>query len=281
MILNPIQFLAGLVISLGIGAIAYRRQWLTGGGVLGAVLIGTLTFGLGGLSWAMVVVAFFVSSSLLTHYRSVEKHEASAEFEKGGRRDFLQVMANGGVSAALAVALVFLPQAAHILFAAFVGALATVTADTWATELGMLSRDPPRLITNWQPARSGESGAVSVLGLIAAATGALLVGSIGLLGKFIEGLFVDEFVSAWSWLPTAALFAGVVGSVADSMLGATVQAMYYCPTDDTLTEKAIHRCGRAAIHLRGLLWMNNDMVNFLASILGALCGAGVYFAIGR
>src|SRR5262245_20548637 len=155
--LNPIQFLAGLVISLGIGAIAYLRRWLTQGGVLGAVLIGTLTFGFGGLSWAMVVVVFFVSSSLLTHYRAAEKHEASVEFEKGGRRDFLQVMANGGVGAALAVALLFLPQAAHILFAAFVGALATVTADTWATELGLLSRDPPRLITNWQPARSGES----------------------------------------------------------------------------------------------------------------------------
>ena len=75
MVLNSIQFLAGLVISLGIGAIAYRRRWLTQGGVFGAVLIGTLTFGLGGLSWAMVVVAFFVSSSLLTHYRSAEKHE--------------------------------------------------------------------------------------------------------------------------------------------------------------------------------------------------------------
>src|SRR4051812_6874375 len=120
------QAAMGLLISIGIGVVAYRRHWLSRGGVLGAVLVGTLTFGLGGLSWAMVVVAFFVSSSLLTHYRANEKHAAAAEFDKGGRRDLLQVLANGGVAICLAVATLFFPQASHILFAAFVGAMATV-----------------------------------------------------------------------------------------------------------------------------------------------------------
>src|SRR5436189_125726 len=72
-----IQLVLGFVISALIGALAYLRQSLTAGGVAGAVIVGTLTFGLGGLSWALVIVAFFVSSSLLTHYRSALKRRGS------------------------------------------------------------------------------------------------------------------------------------------------------------------------------------------------------------
>src|SRR6266545_1694464 len=98
------QLALGFVISALVGLIAYRRESLSPGGVAGAVAVGTLTFGLGGLSWAMVVVSFFVSSSLLSHYQSAQKREASEEFVKGGRRDFAQGAANGGVAVLLAAA---------------------------------------------------------------------------------------------------------------------------------------------------------------------------------
>src|SRR5947207_13509110 len=135
-----IQLLLGLVIRALIGALAYLRQSLTAGGVAGDVVVGTLTFGLGGLSWALVMVAFFVSSSLLTHYRAAQKRRASDEFAKGGQRDFVQVAANGGAAVLLAVGTLLLPQWGGLIFAAFVGAMAAVTADTWATELGLLSK---------------------------------------------------------------------------------------------------------------------------------------------
>ncbi|MCA1553985.1 MAG: DUF92 domain-containing protein, partial [Chloroflexi bacterium] len=218
--MNIIQLALGFVISLLIGIIAYRRESLTQSGVIGTVLVGTLTFGLGGLSWAMVVVAFFVSSSLLTHYASPQKQSASAEFAKGGTRDLAQVLANGGVAMLLAMLSVLFQPLRGVLFAAFVGALATVTADTWATELGLLSKDPPRLLTTWQPARAGESGAVSTLGLVAAATGALFIGSVALFGRFVEGFLTDVFARSLLWLPTTALVAGWLGSIGDSLLGA-------------------------------------------------------------
>lgn len=268
--LTLIQLGAGFVISLLIGFIAYRRRSLSQSGVIGAIVVGTLTFGFGGLTWAMVIVAFFVSSSLLTHYRAAQKRLASEEFAKGGQRDFVQVMANGGVAAALAILNVVVPAFQDLIFAAFLGAMATVTADTWATELGLLSKDKPRLIINGQIARAGESGAVSVLGFTAAATGALLVGSVAITGKFVEGLFNNVFVRSLTWMPTAALIAGWLGSVVDSLLGATVQAMYYCAPDDKLTEKSVHSCGWPAIHTRGFVWMTNDMVNCLSSLAGAL-----------
>lgn len=281
MLATPFSLLIGCLVSLLIGAVAYRRQSLSRGGVVGAVVVGTLTFGFGGLSWAAVVVVFFVSSSLLTHYRSAQKASAAIQFDKGGRRDFYQVMANGGAAVLLAVASAALPSGERLFFAAFIGALATVTADTWATELGLLSKQAPRLITTWQSAHAGESGAVSALGLTAAATGALVIGTAALSGKFAESFFRDVFIRAWVWLPTTALLGGWLGSVTDSLLGATLQALYYCAPDDQYTEKVIHTCGRAAIHTRGLVWMTNDMVNFVSSIAGALIGVAVYIAIGR
>jgi uncharacterized protein (TIGR00297 family) len=277
----PFSLLIGFLLSLLIGAVAYRRQSLSRGGVIGAVLVGTLTFGLGGLAWAIVVVVFFVSSSLLTHYRSAQKAEFHAQFAKGGRRDFYQVMANGGAAVLLAVASAALPSGERLFFAAFIGAMATVTADTWATELGLLSTQKPRMITTWQSAHTGESGAVSALGLTASATGALVIGTAALCGKFAESFFSDVFIRAWVWLPTAALLGGWLGSVTDSLLGATLQALYYCAPDDQFTEKMVHTCGRQTIHTRGLVWLTNDMVNFVSSIAGALIAAAVYVALGQ
>jgi len=159
--------------------------------------------------------------------------------------------------------------------------MATVTADTWATELGLLSKETPRLITTWQVAHRGASGAVSALGLTAAATGALVIGTAALCGKFVESFYSIVFISAWAWLATAALVGGWLGSIVDSLLGATLQAQYYCAPDDQYTEKVIHSCGRATIHTRGLIWMTNDTVNFLSSVAGALIAVAMYLAIGR
>ncbi len=276
MSISSLQIGAGFVISLAIGLVAYRRGSLTRDGVAGAVIVGTLTFGLGGLAWAIVVVAFFVSSTLLTHYGVERKREASAEFAKGGRRDLAQTLANGGAASLLAIAGALFPQYAGPIFAAFVAAMATATADTWATELGLLSLVPPRMVTTWQTARPGENGAVSALGLTAAATGALMIGSVALLGHFIEGFFGVEFTRTYLWLPTMALIAGFLGSVVDSLLGATVQALYYCASDDAYTENPIHSCGRPALHTRGIAWITNDAVNFLASLAGAISGALLY-----
>jgi uncharacterized membrane protein len=65
--------------------------------------------------------------------------------------------------------------------------------------------------------------------------------------------------------------AGLAGSLFDSYLGATVQAMYYCPTDKKETEKhPLHTCGTQTIHIRGWEWLNNDWVNFACSAFGVV-----------
>jgi uncharacterized membrane protein len=70
-----------------------------------------------------------------------------------------------------------------------------------------------------------------------------------------------------------AVIAGVGGAFTDSLLGATVQARYHCPHCDIATEHTLHRCGTPTIFVGGLRRVNNDVVNFLASLSGALFGA--------
>ena len=257
---SPLLFVPiGLALSAGIAALAYRRGSLSRSGVAGAILTGTLHFGFGGPTWGLTLIAFFVSSSVLSKFREREKEPVAAQYAKGGMRDFGQTLANGGVGAALAVCFNFHPTA--WLFAAFVGVTATVAADTWATELGVLSHRPPRLVTSGRIVPAGTSGGITPLGLCATLAGGLTIGLIawGLTAAFGSG------VDAW-WVALIGLIAGLVGSLADSLLGATVQVQYRDATGNA-TERA------EGEQIRGVAWLTNDAVNLLASLIGGVVGA--------
>jgi uncharacterized protein (TIGR00297 family) len=262
------RILTGLILSILIGGLAYRRRSLTAGGWLGAVLTGTLTFGFGGWSWGLALVAFFVTSSALSHFRQARKQQIAGEkFEKGGRRDLLQTLANGGAGALLAL-LYGLSGAPPALLALFAGVMATVTADTWATELGVLSARLPRLITTWRRVEPGTSGGVTAAGLVASSAGALTIGLALLAAELAER-------GVWRpWAPVSALLGGLGGSLADSLLGATAQAIYRAAGGET--ERRVAPDGTPNLRLRGLSWMNNDLVNFLSSLVGGLIALGTY-----
>ena len=69
-----------------------------------------------------------------------------------------------------------------------------------------------------------------------------------------------------------ALVAGLAGSFADSLLGATVQARYRCPACEADTERPVHRCGSPTVLVGGWRWFDNDLVNLAASCCGAAFG---------
>ncbi len=132
------SLLLGLALSGLIAGLAYWRGSLSRSGMMGAMLVGTLTFGLGGWVWGILLAIFFVSSSLLSHFKEQEKRTAAEKFDKGHRRDLGQVLANGGLGALVALFSAFFPS--PLWFPLFIGIMATVTADTWATELGTLAQ---------------------------------------------------------------------------------------------------------------------------------------------
>ena len=253
------------LLSAGVSALGYRRGSLSPSGVAGALLVGTLTFGLGGWVWGVLLAVFFVSSSLLSHFKEAEKRIAAEKFDKGHRRDLGQALANGGLGALVALLSVLLPS--PLWFPFLIGVMATVTADTWATELGTLSRRPPRLLTTGKVVAVGTSGGVSRLGTFVSLLGGLVIG--------LTAAVLDR-----KQRPAATALAGaaggLLGSLFDSLLGATIQQIYYCDHCQKDTERKVHKCGHTTRPLRGWSWLNNDLVNLLASFVGGLVAVSLW-----
>jgi uncharacterized protein (TIGR00297 family) len=262
---NLVSFLLGLSLSALIAAFAFWRGSLTRSGAFGAMVIGALVFGVGGFAWGVLLVAFFVTSSALSHYKERAKEPLAEKFQKGHRRDLGQVLANGGAGALGALAYALDPQ--PIFFVAFVGAMATVNADTWATELGVLSKAPPRLIATGRVVAVGTSGGVTLFGTFIALCGALLIGILAAPFFNLSILFISTL-------------SGLLGSLFDSLLGATAQAIYFCDHDQKETEARVHRCGNATRLIRGWRWLDNDWVNFFASVAGSAIAICIAWAIG-
>lgn len=285
-----LQLLLGLLLSALIGLAAYWRGSLSKSGVAGAMLVGTIIFGLGGWAWGLLLIVFFLSSSVLSHYKESFKVSLAEKFSKGHERDLTQALANGGAGALVVVANALWPHPAW--WAAFVGALATVNADTWATELGVLSKAKPRLVASGKPVEVGTSGAVTLAGTLAALGGAALIAVLGGLfaGEFavaraIEGTLRHpfdilpelEFRPAFISVLPIGTIAGLLGSLFDSFLGATVQAIYFCDYCRKETERyPTHTCGNRTRQLRGWRWLDNDWVNFISSVVGAAVAAGLW-----
>ena len=257
------RILAGLVLSTFIGGLAYWRGSLTQSGWLGAILTGTATFGFGGWSWGTTLITFFITSSILSRFRQSHKQRIAGEkFEKSGKRDIGQALANGGVASVLAILYGITGTPVQLLIF-FAGVMATVTADTWATELGVLSRKPPRLITTFRVVPPGTSGGVTIVGLLASLAASFVIGITLLTVFWLEtGTFVFLFL-------LVTILGGMVGSLCDSLLGATVQAMY-ATTDGEETERRLSSTGDSHQLTRGWRWMNNDMVNLVSSLIGGV-----------
>lgn len=256
------QIFYGFFLAAIVAYLAYRAHSLDQSGAFAALLVGTIIFGLGGWSWAVLLLLFFLTSSGLSRAFKTRKQGLSEKFSKGNERDAGQVFGNGGLATIFAALHAFYPGS-MLPWIGFAASLAAVNADTWATELGVLNPTPPRMITDLRKlVEKGTSGGVSLWGTSASLLGASVI-ALPAVWLFPGGLGIGHF-----FLIAA---AGLAGSLFDSFLGATVQAMYYCPTDKKETEKhPLHTCGTATIHIRGWEWLNNDWVNFACSAFGVI-----------
>jgi uncharacterized protein (TIGR00297 family) len=258
--------LLGFLFAIIIAFLAYRARSLSRSGAYAAILVGTLIFGLGGWQWAVILLTFFISSSVLTRLFGKRKAVLNEKFEKGSQRDAAQVLANGAVASLFAGLHFFFPTSSwHWL--AFAASMAAVNADTWATELGVLNPVPPRLITNGKSVDRGTSGAISFYGTLSVLAGAALV---AILAAVLNPYNHSSLITYYFLLIT---LAGIAGALFDSLLGATVQAIYRCPRCDKDTERhPIHTCGAQTTQIRGWKWLNNDMVNLACATAGAMIG---------
>ncbi|HDR04342.1 MAG TPA: DUF92 domain-containing protein [Candidatus Marinimicrobia bacterium] len=262
------QLMLWMLITTAIAWLAYRMKTLSLSGAVGAWLLGTIVFGIGGTAWIIPMAAFFILSSLFSKLGKKHKEILNKIFEKGSNRDFFQVYANGGIAGAATILYYFTGN--ELWFVAFLGSLAAATADTWGTELGTFSKTMPRSILTFEPVAMGRSGGITVIGTGGAFLGALTIAALGVYSfNGYNGHMAASVI-------LLAAFSGFAGALVDSLLGATLQAHYRCPSCGKLTEKKSH-CGIDMIpHVQGLAWMNNDWVNLICTVSGGLLAIVFY-----
>lgn len=255
-------WIVGAVLATGIALLAFRSRALSASGAVAAGIIGMVALG-AGWGWGVILIAYFAAAVLLSRFGAAEKSDRSeGRVDKEGPRDARQVLSNGAVFSLAAVGDWVSPGA--LWEAVGAGALATSSADTWATELGTLSRVAPRSILRGQSVRVGTSGGVTTLGLAAGLAGAA---------------FVATIASAVNWpagAVGAAVAGGALGCLLDSVLGAWLQARRWCTSCGTATERRIHRCGARTRVEGGLPWLDNDGVNAISTVGGALVGTASF-----
>ena len=255
-VLNIIRFIPAIIFALIILTIAWKYKFLSRSGLVAVFILAVLIFGFSGWKWTTPIVTFFILSSLLSKIENDNKSKIHKSFDKSSKRDFVQVLSNGGIGGLLLIVNQIYQK--EILFFLYAGTIAAVCADTWATEIGTLFKSKTINILNLREVGQGVSGAVSIYGLVGAFLGAVSVS--------IASIFWFEFDKIFFFL--IIVTAGFIGSLIDSFLGTAVQAQYKCDVCSEVTERKFHSSKKTNL-ISGLKWMNNDTVNFFTSISGS------------
>lgn len=262
---GPSWYIVLIVLSnLLLCRIAYRKKSLAFSGTVATLFVGVFVFwNLGFYGW-MILIIFFVSSTILTKIaRPYSMRVAIGIQKKGGCRDYMQVIANGGPATVCAI--LYGLTGDHIYLMLFGCAVAEANSDTWAGEIGILSEQPPVLITTFKECETGLSGGVTILGTFGGFCGSFLIAIFWYIfyrkmGDF--DYFSDTIIIALS---------GFTGCLMDSILGCTVQGHYYDESTDRITEHSI-RNGVKLPLCRGVSFIDNDIVNLLSNNYSIIFG---------
>lgn len=258
------QFLLGLICSAFVAGSAFILQWLSLSGALAAALSGTIIIALGPWFSIFLVGFFFASSGIINHLK--KKNSADDLVIKGARREAIQVLAN--LSPSLLALIGYASFNNENYLWAFIVGIASCTADTWGSEIGILSKKAPRNLLTGKKLPASLSGGVSLLGTIASFAGS---GGIVLLLAICLWLSGQPLsLTALIWV----LLLGFSGSIIDSLLGATIQVRYQCTVCHQFTEqKSHHQQPTKKVH--GYALITNEAVNFLSNL--AIVGIACFF----
>lgn len=228
-----------VVLCAAFGYFAYRAKTIDLSGVFTAVLFGIILIIFANVMWFFVVMLFFILGSVFTKFKYAKKQKMGVEQRKSGRRGYMNAFANAGV--AVAAAILYGISGGDMIFAAlFLGSIATATADTMASEIGVVG-GTPRLITNFKKCEPGTNGGVTVVG-----EAACLVGSI-----IVCGIAFALGIVSWQ-ICLICILVGFIGTNLDSLYGALIEN-------------------------RGII--GNSGTNLLATLSGGLIALGICLLI--
>ncbi|XP_068525292.1 transmembrane protein 19 isoform X1 [Anas acuta] len=280
--ISPWRWLFSVTVPLVIATQGVKKKSLDHSGALGGLVVGFILT-VANYSFFTSLLVFFVTSSKLTKWKKDIKKRIDSEYKEGGQRNWLQVFCNGGVPTELAILYMIESGPGEIpidfskqytaswMCLSLLGALACSAGDTWASEIGsVMSKSQPRLITTWEKVPVGTNGGITLVGLLSSLLGGMAVGTAYFITQLI---FVSDLdVSAPQWpIVVFGAAAGLLGSIVDSYLGATMQYSGF----DKNTGMVVNHQTKDSEHISGKSILDNNAVNLFSSVLIALALPGV------
>ncbi|KAK1265140.1 hypothetical protein QJS04_geneDACA023903 [Acorus gramineus] len=272
-----IRFAVSILIATAAATRSLRHKSLDLSGAVAGFVVMAIHIAAGYRFGALLLVFFFTSSKL-TKVGEEKKRQVDAEFKEGGQRNWVQVLSNSGIATVLVVIIGYLTRGQDKcldsneaklvtgLIGGIIGHYACCNGDTWSSELGMLSTQQPRLITNLKKVQKGTNGGVTTTGLIAAAEAGAVIGlTFVLFGFFTAGCVTSVPLKQLLVIPIATT-AGLCGSMIDSLLGATLQFSGYC----NIRKKVVGKPGPTVKKISGLRILDNNAVNLVSIMLTTL-----------
>ncbi len=231
-----------IILSLLLGLIVHLKKALTMPALIPAVLFSTLITYFGGITSFIILVVVFLGSIITKLFNKNKKRY---------KRKLIQIISNVGVGTLSLI--IYKITANDIYLLIYVSVMAESLADTLASDIGILSKREPINILTLKKGERGLSGNISILGLISTLIGSLLIGTIYYIG--IEKNIISFLIIVLS---------GFLGSLVDSILGASIQVKYRCEKCKKITERKEH-CGKKTNYYKGIKWIDNNLVNLLSN----------------
>jgi len=314
-----------LLVALYLSVNGYRKGSLSFSGAFAALIVGFVIMSAPLRVFGVTLIVFYLVGSKVTRFGYERKKLVEEGHHVGGNRNAWQVLCNsftamvivcfwtnlfvsGSIHArlmapfteqyigspALHTQITWCPLASQKeigrsrgLMLAFLGHMACCLGDTFASEIGILSKATPRLATTWRKVAPGTNGGMTLLGTLASALGGALIGATLGFELFLEGATCftahDWEYSKWTEYGRLVLYgaaAGVLGSYIDSLLGATIQRTRYHKEKKQILLDESKTMGPDVVVINGLHVLSNNQVNFIsatitATVLGGLSIQGL------
>ncbi len=281
---------SGLLVMTFFGALAYKLHFVDISGLISAFVVGFTIWYTGGVVSFVIILFFFMSAGLATKMKYKEKAKQNLAQEGKGKRSWKNVFGSGIIPMMFSVGIYvtgLLPELAaagwpFLMFGGYIGAVATTSADTLASEIGVFSKSKPRLITNLRrKVPRGTIGAISLLGEGVALFAGLFIGVLALLFAILAPGFVPAVTTKEQLIvlvPLSVLTA-FIGCNLDSLFGAALQNRFVCEICGAVTDKEFH-CNYETKYVGGFKSFTNMHVNLgssgMGATLGIILGAGLF-----
>ncbi|KAM0692361.1 hypothetical protein Q7P36_008562 [Cladosporium allicinum] len=233
-----------IAATIGLVTFALAKNKLTPGGIVVAILVAFVHMLDPWPVFFWLLVPFFLLGVLVTKVGHAEKARLtkSADGSAGGEgpRGWMQVVANGGVASVLIALHTFLsassphmslragvypgiyaPTLQRLLPIGIIAHYGAVAADTFGSELGILAKSTPVLVTApWKKVPRGTNGGITIEGLSYGLFASFLITCIAYVGYYL----MPPYRLMDTQVAVLVCVMGAFGSVLDSLLGATMQA---------------------------------------------------------